>query len=105
MNPMETSLINAEKALKFSWKIVPGWCRSEDPPKNVPVCKTPMKAACCCACPNDKKLECMTSCLDSAGYDDMDDANQKLYMAYCGFACQGVSFYYVFMLDFLSHTK
>ena len=30
----------------------------------------------------------MESCLDTAGYDDMDDQNQKVYMSYCGFACQ-----------------
>ena len=50
--------------------------------------KTPLKAACCCTCPGPKKLECMESCLDTAGYDDMDDQNQKVYMSYCGFACQ-----------------
>ena len=39
MNPLETSLINAEKALKWAWEKIPGYCRKELPPKNLLKCK------------------------------------------------------------------
>jgi hypothetical protein len=87
LNPLELSLNNAEKALKFAWEMAPGWCMAELPPKNIPTCKTPMKSACCCECPKKKKLECMIEC--TAGMDDMGDTDGKLQLCYCGFACQG----------------
>ena len=97
MNPRKISLINAEKSLKWQWKMV--WCKKEKPPKNIPICKTPMKSANCCECDNEKKVECMGECLDNGGYDDMDDGGQKVHMAYCGFACQGCDFTKVPMVE------
>ena len=56
MDLRKMSLKNADKALKFAWEVAPGFCRSDSPPKNIPICKTPMKAPCCCACGEEKKI-------------------------------------------------
>jgi hypothetical protein len=95
MDLRKMSLKNADKALKFAWKVAPGFCRSDSPPKNIPICKTPMKAPCCCACPPSAKLTCMDECLEAEKYEDGDEDAQKVSMAYCGFACQSCKWEHV----------
>ena len=54
--PTVASLVAAQTHLVHQWK--DNWCHALDPPKNVPLCITPVKAVVCCGCDAARKTKC-----------------------------------------------
>ena len=54
--PTIASLVAAQSHLVHQWQ--DNWCHALDPPKNVPLCTTPVKAGVCCGCDAARKTKC-----------------------------------------------